>query len=84
MGVQKGDIIVSVNGKTFGSNIKQIIEDSFSWKMETKVTITIKRDGKEIQLKGNASSPKVIESVLVTDPNASKKNKLIRDSWLFN
>ena len=84
MGVQKGDIIVSVNGKTFGSNIKQIIEDSFSWKMETKVTITIKRDGKEIQLKGNASSPKVIESVLVTDPNASKKNKLISDSWLFN
>lgn len=85
IGALKGDVILSVNGKEFnGNNINDIIGNSFSWEKGTEVIMIIKRGDKELQLVGNAFPPKVIESFLVIDSNASEKIKALRNRWLFN
>lgn len=85
LGIQGGDVIVSINGKAYGvSNVYDLISDPNSWKEGDPITFVVKRNGEELTLTGTVSQPmgskpSLVELEYFTD---SKELKL-RNSWLF-
>tara|TARA_B110000093_G_scaffold62331_1_gene67507 strand:+ start:882 stop:2783 length:1902 start_codon:yes stop_codon:yes gene_type:complete len=85
MGLQEGDILVSVNKVLFNTEtLFTIIRDSFAWKHGDKVSIVIKREDKELTKVSKVFSPKVNETFITVNPDASKKAKELRGRWLFD
>ena len=80
IGLNKGDLISAINGKKYNlDNIYDLIMESQSWKENDPITVKIKRDGKEIELKGKVKLPsEEVEGYMATD--ASKK--ALKDAWL--
>lgn len=80
LGLQEGDIITEVNNQPYNlDNIYDLIIGSQQWKDNDNITMTIKRNGKTISLKG-----KVIltyedkKSLMTVDPRKEK----LRHAWL--
>lgn len=75
-----GDIILSINEKPYSlDNIYDMISDSKSWKENDAISVKIKRDGKEMTLKGKVKLPyEDTDSLEATDK--SKSN--LKNSWL--
>jgi predicted metalloprotease with PDZ domain len=80
LGLQNGDKILAVNGTNYNlDNIYDLVLGSANWKDGEDMTIKIKRDGKEQELKGKVNMPKEIqEGYQSTD--ASKK--ALCEAWL--
>ncbi|SNA73180.1 M61 family metallopeptidase [Flavobacterium psychrophilum] len=80
LGIKNGDIIKTVNGTNYNlDNIYDLITESQKWEENTPITIKIKRDTKETELKGIVKLPyDEAEGLQATD--ASKNN--IKNAWL--
>lgn len=80
LGILNDDIIVEINGtKLTLENVEQEIGASFGWKENDPITMKIKRNGKEIDLKGVVKLPKEnIEGYNATD----NSKKVVREAWL--
>ncbi len=80
MKLQPGDIITSVDGKDYNlDNIYDLIMGSQKWKEGDEVAMKIKRDGKEMLLKGKVKFEyEDHEGYMATDDS----KKALREAWL--
>lgn len=80
MGLKANDVIVAINEKAFSmDDIASLMDTVQQWNENESVTLTIKRDGKTLTLKGKALfSYSESEGFMVID---STKNRL-KESWL--
>ncbi|NBL64874.1 peptidase M61 [Flavobacterium sp. NST-5] len=76
------DIITELNGIKYNlENIYDLLMESQTWKNGDTITMKVKRDGKEIELKGNYKAPtEFSEGWRATDD--SKKE--LKNAWLKN
>ncbi len=80
IGVESGDVLLSVNGKSYNlDNINDLIMWSMALKENDEVSFTIKRNGVEQKLKGNA----VLPQELIPGFQFTDTSKLaLKDAWL--
>ena len=80
LGLKNNDVILEINSvKQDLTNINQTVGASFGWKDGDAITIKIKRDGKEKDIKGKIVMPKETkEGYMATD----QSKKALRDAWL--
>jgi predicted metalloprotease with PDZ domain len=80
LGLKNNDVIVEINGeKQDLNNINQTVVAAFGWKDGDAITMKIKRDGKEMDIKGKVVMPKEIkEGYMATDDS----KKALREAWL--
>jgi len=91
IGLRKGDVLVGLDGKIFpeikkenNEAINAILTSSFMWDADKEITITIKRDEKELTLKGKVGVPSAIINSIVEDSSASEDEIALRDAWMYN
>jgi len=79
-GLKGGDIINSINGTAYNlDNIYEMIMGSDKWKENDPIEVKIKRDGKEMTLKGKVKFPyEDSETFKATDNSKSK----LKEAWL--
>ena len=83
IGLKKGDQIKSINGTKYSrENIYDLITTSMQWKEGDPVTITVVRDGKEINLEAKVIEPTTSGMRLVEIPAASDEQIELRHAWL--
>ncbi|TRW24675.1 peptidase M61 [Flavobacterium zepuense] len=80
LGVKKGDIILAVNDTNYNlDNIYDMIMSSTNWKDGETISMKVKRDGKEVVLKGKVKMPvDDVEGYHATDASKAK----LREAWL--
>lgn len=80
LGIQKNDVIVAVNNTAYNlDNIYELITASTTWKDGDAITVKVKRDGKEQELKGKVKIPTdEVEGYHATDASKAK----VRQAWL--
>ncbi len=80
LGIKNGDIIKSINNVNYTvDNIYDLITVTQTWKENDAITVKIKRDGKETEIKGTIKLPfEEAESLQATD--ASKST--LKNAWL--
>ena len=80
LGMKAGDIILAVNGTAYNlDNIYDMIMASQGWKEGDAITVKIKRDGTEQELKGTVKLPEEeMEGYHATDASKAK----VREAWL--
>lgn len=80
LGIKNGDAILAVNNVKYNlDNIYDLITVSQSWKEDDAITVKIKRDGKESDIKGKVKLPyEETEGYQATD---ASKNAL-KEAWL--
>ena len=82
-GIQGGDTLKSVNGTGYNiQNVYDLIMASQGWKEGDKISITIQRDGEEIKLEGNVTTPKAMEKTYAEIQNADSDKIELRNAWL--
>ncbi|MBC7607825.1 MAG: peptidase M61 [Burkholderiales bacterium] len=80
LGIKGGDIIMALNEVSYTlDNIYDLIMTSQSWKNDDPVTVKVKRDGKEIILKGKIKLP--LEDQTSYKATETTSNKL-KEAWL--
>jgi len=80
IGMKGGDIIAGVNGKDYNlDNIYDMIMGSEKWKENDPIEVKIKRDGKDMTLKGKVKLPyDDAETFKATDSSKAK----LKEAWL--
>jgi predicted metalloprotease with PDZ domain len=80
LGIKGNDVLKAINSKEYNlDNIYDLIMSSESWKDGEAITVTVIRDGKELDLKGKINLPKEEKSgFMATDK--SKEN--VKNAWL--
>ena len=80
LGIKNGDAITAINGKKYNlDNIYDLIMESQNWKENDPIAVTIKRDGKESEVKGKVKLPfEEVDGYQATD---ASKNAL-KEAWL--
>lgn len=80
LGLQGGDIIVSINDTKYNlDNIYDMIIGSMAWQENDPVTFVVKREDKELTLKGTVKVPMdEIDGYQATDDS----KKALREAWL--
>lgn len=80
LGIKNGDIILAINDKNYNlDNIYDMIMASQTWKENEAITVKVKRDGKEISLKGTVKLPyEEVVGYKATD----ETKKTIKEAWL--
>jgi predicted metalloprotease with PDZ domain len=80
LGIKNGDVLVAVNGKAYNlDNIYELLGASETWKDGDAITVKIKRDGKEQDLKGTVKMPmEESEGYHATDASKTK----LKEAWL--
>jgi len=80
LGVKDADILLEVNGTKYNlDNVYEMIMGSLTWKENDPITVKVKRNGKEIQLKGNIKLPsEEVEGYQATDASKAK----LKEAWL--
>lgn len=80
MGIKGGDTLLEINGKPYNlDNIYDMIMESQNWKEGDAMTIKIKREDKEMTVKGNVKLP--YEDGMTWEATDKSKDKL-RQAWL--
>ncbi|WP_428225538.1 peptidase M61 [Flavobacterium sp.] len=80
LGIKNGDTILAINDKNYNlDNIYDMIASSQSWKENDPISVKIKREGKEMLLKGTIKLP-YEEATGYKATNDSKKQ--LKDAWL--
>ncbi|PZD79570.1 peptidase M61 [Mesonia sp. K7] len=84
IGLQGGDVIQSINGTEYNlDNIFLLITSSRNWKEGDDIEIKVKRDDKEVTLKGKVSTPTTTVTTLKDkDLPATDKRVKLREAWL--
>lgn len=80
LGVKDADILLEVNGTKYNlDNVYDMIMGSLTWKENDPITVKVKRNGKEIQLKGTIKLPsEEVEGYQATDASKAK----LKEAWL--
>lgn len=80
LGIKNGDIIKTINNTNYSiDNIYDLIMSSQSWKENDPITVTIKRDGKESEVKGTVKLPyEEAEGWQATDVSKTT----LKNAWL--
>lgn len=80
LGLKGGDVIVSINGTAYNvENIYDMIMASTTWKDGDAITMKIKRDGAEQDIKGTVKMPtENVQGYHATDASKAK----LREAWL--
>ena len=80
MKIKGDDIIMAINGKPYNvENIYDMLMESQNWKEGDPIEMKVKRNGKELNLKGKAIIPTMeIESLGINDESMAK----LREAWL--
>ncbi|RWX02432.1 M61 family metallopeptidase [Flavobacterium cerinum] len=80
LGLKNSDVFVSVNGTAYNfDNIYDLIAISDTWKEGDAITMKIKRDGKEMDIKGKVKLPsEEAEGFHATDASKTK----LKEAWL--
>jgi predicted metalloprotease with PDZ domain len=80
LGLKGRDIIMAINNKSYSlDNIYDMIGESQNWKENDPITVTIKRDGEELVLKGKTALPYEEKEILKASDSTKK---ILRESWL--
>jgi len=80
LGIKNGDIITGINGKNYNlDNIYDMISASQNWKENDPITVSLKRDGKALEVKGNIKLP-YEQAVGYKATDDSKK--ALKEAWL--
>ncbi|MEA9413058.1 peptidase M61 [Flavobacterium sp. PL02] len=75
-----GDYILSINEKPYSLvNIYELITESQTWKEDAPITVKIKRDGKELTLKGAVKLPYEEKNTFKATDNSKQA---LRNAWL--
>jgi predicted metalloprotease with PDZ domain len=75
-----GDYILSINEKPYSLvNIYELITESQTWKENAPITVKIKRDGKELTLKGVVKLPYEEKNTFKATDNSKQA---LRNAWL--
>lgn len=84
LGIQGGDVIVSINEKEYGvANVYDLISDPNSWKVGDPITFVIKREGELMTLNGKVSKPRGSKLTLTELQYFTDSKELrTRNSWL--
>ncbi|MEP0266196.1 peptidase M61 [Dokdonia sp.] len=84
MNIQGGDVIKKINDKTYDlSNVYDLIGNSNNWKEGDAITMVIERDGEEMTLSGNVSTPLINKPSLIELQYLVEGPELrLRKSWL--
>ena len=80
LGIKNGDIIKSINNVNYNvDNIYDLITVSQTWKENDAITVKIKRDGKESEVKGKIKLPfEDAEGLQATNA----KKAVLKNAWL--
>jgi predicted metalloprotease with PDZ domain len=84
LGVQNGDFIKSVNGIDYNvQNVYDLVMKSQSWQEGEDIVMVVKRDGKEIELKGKILVPTDVE-MKITEMELPENDPrvILRKAWL--
>ena len=91
IGIKEGDMLVGLDGKVFpeikkenNEAINAILTNSLMWDADKEITITIKRDEKEMTLKGKVGVPSAFVIGIVENSSASADEISLRKAWMFN
>lgn len=80
LGIKNSDVLLAVNGKAYNlDNIYDLLAASEGWKEGDAITVKIKRDGKEQDLKGTVKLP-MEESAGYHATDAAKAK--LKNAWL--
>ncbi|WP_418263838.1 peptidase M61 [Flavobacterium faecale] len=80
LNLKGNDIILSINNTNYNlDNIYDLLNESQNWKENDIITVKIKRDGKEQQIKGKVKLP--YEDQETFKPTDNSKEKL-KNAWL--
>lgn len=80
LGIKDADILLEINGTKYNlDNVYDMIMGSLTWKENDPITVKVKRNGKEIQLKGTIKLPsEEVEGYQATDASKAK----LKEAWL--
>lgn len=80
LGLKNNDIILSINNTAYNlDNIYDLLGTSETWKDNDTITMKIRRDGKELDIKGTVKMPtEDIEGYHATDVSKTK----LKEAWL--
>jgi predicted metalloprotease with PDZ domain len=84
LGIKPKDRLVSINDTKYNlENIQALVEASFAWTSGSAIKMVIKRDGKEIILKGKVIEPMGKTYNLISDelPDTDKR-LILRNAWM--
>lgn len=83
LGAQGGDIIKNINGTAVTmEGIGPILQQSFVWPAEEKITMVVQRGEEELTLSGTAGTPTVnVEKLTPADSQTEAQTKL-REAWM--
>ncbi len=80
LGLEGGDVIMAINGKDYDlDNVEEMVENSLKWEENSDITLKIKRDGKEMTIKGKVKHEFEEKEALTASDEAKKK---VREAWL--
>ncbi|MEM9141582.1 MAG: peptidase M61 [Bacteroidota bacterium] len=83
LGARGGDIIKSINGTDINLEaIRPIIGQSFGWTPETEISMTVERNGTELELKGKVGSPMLNVETIIPVEGAGENKQRLREAWL--
>ncbi|UZH55171.1 peptidase M61 [Salinimicrobium tongyeongense] len=83
LGLQGGDVIKSVNGKTYNvQNVYDLIGDSAKWTVGDAIAFTVERNAEELQISGEVVEPMSTGKRLVEIMNPNGEQMELRHSWL--
>lgn len=80
LGIKAKDVVLEINGTKYNlDNVYDMIMGSLGWKENDPITMKIRRNGKEMLLKGNIKLPmEEIEGFQATDASKEK----LKEAWL--
>ena len=84
LGIQGGDRLVSIDGTKYNlKNIQALVIASFNWKEGDNMTMVVKRNDKEVTLKGKITTPMGVSYTLAPDDlPATDKRVILRNAWM--
>ncbi|MEO1021896.1 MAG: peptidase M61, partial [Bacteroidota bacterium] len=83
LGVQPGDIFKKLNGTEVSlATVQQFLPLSFQWVEDTDITITVERDGEELEFSGQVGTPVLVKPKLMEKEDATEEQVQLRTYWL--
>lgn len=83
LGVQGGDVIVSVNGEPFNlQTAQQIIGSSMGWNADTEIEMVVERGGEEVTLSGVYGTPVYTKEIIREVENPTDDQLTLKKWWL--
>ena len=83
LGLMPGDTIKAINGKSYNvQNVYDLIKDSANWSVGDPISLTIERNGEELQVEGKVVEPMATGMRLMEISNPNDEQMELRQNWL--